>query len=82
MNITHVLINNSQLGKISKEQRAGQYDVWQTSLTNPDFAEYARGCGGHGATVTDAAGLDDAISAALAYDGPALVDVIADAALT
>jgi hypothetical protein len=38
MNITHVLLNNGQLGKIAKEQRAGEWDVWQTSLHNPDFA--------------------------------------------
>jgi thiamine pyrophosphate-dependent acetolactate synthase large subunit-like protein len=41
MNITHVLFDNHQLGRISKEQRAGEWDVWQTSLHNPDFAEYA-----------------------------------------
>jgi pyruvate oxidase len=32
MNITHVLLNNGQLGKIAKEQRAGEWDVWQTTL--------------------------------------------------
>ena len=37
MNITHVLLNNSSLGKISKEQRAGQFDVWQTGLHNPEL---------------------------------------------
>ena len=42
MNITHVLLNNAELGKISKEQRAGEFDVWQTSLSNPSFAAYAR----------------------------------------
>ncbi len=41
LDITHVLLNNGQLGKISKEQRAGEWDVWQTSLHNPDFAAYA-----------------------------------------
>ena len=41
MPITHVLLNNAQLGKISKEQRAAEWDVWQTSLHNPNFAEYA-----------------------------------------
>ena len=39
--ITHVLLNNCQLGKIAKEQRAAEWDVWQTSLHNPNFAEYA-----------------------------------------
>ncbi|MGI9645570.1 MAG: thiamine pyrophosphate-binding protein, partial [Ilumatobacteraceae bacterium] len=32
MNITHVLLNNGELGKISKEQRAANWEVWQTSL--------------------------------------------------
>ena len=82
MNITHVLLNNCQLGKISKEQRAAQYDVWQTGLTNPDFAAYAASCGGLGIRVSDASELDDAISQALAYEGPAMVEVITDAALT
>ena len=78
MNITHILLNNSELGKISKEQRAGEWDVWQTSLVNPNFAEYAKLCGAKGIQVTAARQLDDAISAALAHDGPALVEVIAD----
>ena len=55
LDITHVLLNNGQLGKISKEQRAGEWDVWQTSLHNPDFAAFARNCGAHGVRVTDAA---------------------------
>jgi len=81
MNITHILVNNSQLGKISKEQRAGEWDVWQTSLHNPNFAEYAKICGGFGVQVTDKENLDEAIATALAYEGPALVEVIADADL-
>ena len=48
MNITHILLNNNELGKISKEQRAGHWPVWQTSLQNPDFAEFAVNCGGLG----------------------------------
>ena len=48
MNITHVLLNNGQLGKIAKEQRAGEWDVWQTSLHNPDFSAFARNCGALG----------------------------------
>ena len=78
MNITHVLLNNSQLGKITKEQRAGEWDVWQTSLHNPDFAAYAQLCGAHGARVTRIQQLDDALTAAFAHNGPALIDVITD----
>ena len=81
MNITHVLLNNGQLGKISKEQRAGEWEVWQTSLHNPDFSRYAELCGALGIRVTDASQLDDALARAFAHDGPALVEVMTDADL-
>ncbi len=81
MNITHVLLNNGQLGKISKEQRAGEWDVWQTSLHNPDFSRYAELCGALGVRVTEAGGLDDALERGFAHDGPALVEVMTDAEL-
>ena len=78
MNITHVLLNNGQLGKISKEQRAGDWEVWQTSLHNPDFAEYAEICGALGIRVTDASQLDEAFTAAAAHHGPVLIEVLTD----
>lgn len=78
MNITHILLHNDQLGKISKEQRAGEWDVWQTSLHNPDFSEYAQNCGGFGIRVTRPDELDDAMTQALAYQGPALVEIMSD----
>ena len=81
MAITHVLLNNGQLGKISKEQRAGDWEVWQTSLHNPDFSRYAEICGALGIRVTAAAELDGALSRAAAHDGPALVEVMTDAEL-
>ncbi len=81
MDITHVLMNNAELGKISKEQRAGEWPVWQTALTNPDFAEFARSCGGMGMRVTDKADLERALKEAIAHDGPALVEVVTDAEL-
>ena len=81
MNITHVLLDNEQLGKITKEQRAAEMAVWQTSLVNPDFAAYAELCGARGIRVERRDELDAAIAEALAFDGPALVHVIADASL-
>jgi len=81
MNITHILLNNSELGKISKEQRAGEWPVWQTALHNPNFAEYASLCGGYGVRVEAAADLDAAMAEAIAVDGPALVEIIADGEL-
>ena len=81
MDITHVLLNNSQLGKISKEQLAGEWPIWQTALHNPSFASYARLCGGKGLKVTKLDQLDEALAEAIAHDGPALVEIITDAEL-
>jgi thiamine pyrophosphate-dependent acetolactate synthase large subunit-like protein len=81
MNITHVLLNNSELGKISKEQRAAHLDVWQTSVHNPSFAAFAELCGAHGARVETVDQLDGALAGALAHQGPALVEVVTDALL-
>jgi pyruvate oxidase len=78
MNITHVLLNNGQLGKISKEQRAGEWDVWQTALHNPDFSAFARNCGALGIRVTERDALDAALAEAVAHDGPAMVEVMTD----
>jgi len=78
MDITHVLLNNSELGKISKEQRAGEWPVWQTDLHNPSFAAYAKLCGGKGVRVTRSEQLKQAFDEALAHPGPALVEIITD----
>jgi thiamine pyrophosphate-dependent acetolactate synthase large subunit-like protein len=82
MDITHVLLHNGELGKISKEQRDGEWKVWQTSLHNPSFADYARICGGEGIRVERAEELADAFKAALSAKGPALVEVMTDPLLT
>jgi thiamine pyrophosphate-dependent acetolactate synthase large subunit-like protein len=78
MDITHVLLNNDELGKISKEQRSGRWPVWQTDLRNPDFAAYAELCGALGIRVTGRDELDAALAKALAHQGPSLVEVIGD----
>ncbi len=82
MPIRHVLLDNHELAKISKEQRAGEWEVWQTGLVNPDFADFARSCGAFGVTVDHLGELDDALAAAFAHDGPALVHVRADPLLS
>ncbi len=81
MNMTHVVMNNHELGKISKEQRTAEWEVWQTSLVNPDFAAMAELCGVKGFQVTKIEDLKPAFEAAFAYRGPALVEVITDAFL-
>jgi len=81
MNITHILMNNSELGKISKEQKAAEFEVWQTSLVNPSFAGFARSCGGMGERVKTREELDAALAKAIAHNGPSLVEIITDAEL-
>ena len=78
MDITLILLVNDELGKISKEQRGARYDVWQTSLHNPDFAEFAELSGGRGVRVGNASELDSAIRFALDHKGPSLVQIDAD----
>jgi pyruvate oxidase len=78
MDLTHVLLNDDELGKISKEQRTGGREVWETDLVNPGFAEYAENCGGHGVYVDDAANLDDVLQEAFDHDGPSLVEIPTD----
>ncbi|MDF1595379.1 MAG: thiamine pyrophosphate-binding protein [Acidimicrobiia bacterium] len=83
MPITHVLLNNSELGKISREQVGALRPIWGTSLVNPDFAEYARLCGARGWRVDRPEDLRQAITAALAVtDGPTLVEVTTTALAT
>jgi pyruvate oxidase len=77
MNITHIVLNNNELAKISREQVGAMRPVWQTSLVNPDFAAYADLCGGRGFRVTDPTELKDTLRTALAVEGvPSLVEVI------
>lgn len=81
MAIKHVLLNNNALGKIEKEQIAGDFPVWHTSLSNPDWAEYAELCGATGIRVDHRDQLDEALAALFAATGPALLCVQQDAAL-
>ena len=52
--------------------------MWQTTLHNPDFSAFARNCGALGIRVTDRSQLDAALAGAVAYDGPAMVEVMTD----
>ena len=78
MNITHILLNNEEFGKISKEQRGGHFPVWQTSLHNPNFAEFAELCGGKGIRVNHPDQMHEALTAGLAHDGPTIVEILTD----
>ncbi len=79
MNITCLVLNNGELGLISKEQReAGWQEAWETDLKNPDFSRYAKACGAFGVRVRKKGDLRRAIREALRHDGPAVVEVLND----
>lgn len=76
MPICHVVLNNAELGKISREQFGGLRPVWETSLVNPSFAAFAELCGGRGFRVTKREELTDTLAEALAVtDCPVIVEV-------
>ncbi|MFU8859290.1 MAG: thiamine pyrophosphate-dependent enzyme [Cyclonatronaceae bacterium] len=81
MPVKMVVLNNNELGKITKEQRAGGWEKWSTDLVNPDFAEYASSCGALGIKVTRIENLKDAFTRLFEHNGPALLEVCTDAAL-
>lgn len=78
MDITCVVINNSQLAKISQEERNVHMPVWETELKNPSFAEYSRECGAKGYFIDDVSYMDSVLEAAFAEDGPVIVEILAN----
>ena len=82
MNITHILLNNNELGKISKEQRDIRMPEWKTILSNPNFAKYANVCGGFGIRVNINEELEESVIKALNYAGPSIVEIMTDPLLT
>ncbi len=81
MPIKLIVLNNHELGKISKEQRAGEFDVWKTSLSNPNFSEYAVSCGAWGKRVEKESDLQAAMQALFDQPGPGVLEVITDVGL-
>ncbi len=81
MPIKLILLNNSELGKISKEQRAGEFDVWATALHNPNFSDYANSCGALGIRVEKKEDLASAMKKVMDHDGPAILEVMTDVSL-
>jgi thiamine pyrophosphate-dependent acetolactate synthase large subunit-like protein len=74
--ITHVVLNNGELAKISREQLGAVRPVWETALVNPSFASYAELCGARGFSVATADELRPALEAAFAVEhGPSLVEI-------
>ncbi len=81
MDVKLIIMNNFELGKISKEQRASDYPVWKTSLTNPDFAAFARSCGAVGLQAKSKRAVYEQMKALFNHHGPAVLEILTDPAL-
>jgi len=71
-----VVFNNSSLNFVELEMKAAGFVNFGTGLSNPDFAAVAEALGIKGIRVENAEDLEGAVAEALAYDGPALIDVV------
>jgi pyruvate dehydrogenase (quinone) len=71
-----VVFNNSSLGFVELEMKAAGILDFATDLVNPDFARLAESAGLLGLRVEKPEELRPALTQALGYDGPALVEVI------
>jgi pyruvate dehydrogenase (quinone) len=71
-----VVFNNGALGFIELEQRATGFLDFGTSFKNPNFATMAEAVGIRGIRIEDPADVEPGIAAALAHDGPVLIDAV------
>jgi pyruvate dehydrogenase (quinone) len=71
-----VVFNNGALGFIELEQKSTGFLNTGTELQNPNFAAMAEAVGVRGIRLEDAGDVEAGIAAALAHDGPVLVDAV------
>jgi thiamine pyrophosphate-dependent acetolactate synthase large subunit-like protein len=73
-----IVFNNSALGLITLEAESVGLVPFRQAIEfpNPDFAAFARACGGHGFTANEPGFLTAEINEALSVDGPAIVDCV------
>jgi len=73
-----VIYNNSAFGLITLEAESVGLPAFRKGIEfpNPDFAAFARACGGYGFKATQPGELKQAISEAMSADGPAIVDAV------
>jgi pyruvate dehydrogenase (quinone) len=75
-----IINNNGSLGQILWEQMVLGYPEFGVRFPQPvaNFAAWATACGGYGAKVDNPKKVASAIKDALAFDGPAIVDIDVD----
>jgi pyruvate dehydrogenase (quinone) len=71
-----IVFNNSSLNFVELEMKAAGVVNFGTELKNPNFAAVAEAMGIFGRRVEQPGDLEQAVTDALAHDGPALVDVV------
>ncbi|MEY9137881.1 thiamine pyrophosphate-dependent acetolactate synthase large subunit-like protein [Bradyrhizobium diazoefficiens] len=71
-----VVFNNGVLGFVALEMKAAGFVDTNVDLQNPDFAAMARVMGIFAKRVEDPGELPGAVKEMLAYNGPALLDVV------
>jgi pyruvate dehydrogenase (quinone) len=70
-----IVYKNDALAFVELEMKAAGVVDFTTDLRNPNFAKIAEGAGLLGLTAETADQVEPAIAQALAYEGPALVEV-------
>jgi pyruvate dehydrogenase (quinone) len=71
-----VVFNNGSLGFVELEQKSTGFLSTGTDLKNPNFAAMAEAVGVRGIRLEDAGDVEAGIAAALAHNGPVLVDAV------
>ena len=73
-----LIFNNSELSFVKMEMEEAGYakNTDALKLTNPDFVEYAKSCGGDGIKVTEASQIENAFKLALLSDKPFIIDAV------
>ena len=71
-----VVFNNSTLGFVAMEMKAGGYLEAGTDLAPTDFAAIARGAGIYGVRIELSENIEPALREAFAHPGPAVIDVV------
>jgi pyruvate dehydrogenase (quinone) len=70
------VFNNGALGFIELEQKSTGFLDFGTDFKNPNFAAMAEAVGIRGVRLEHPADVNDGIAAALAHDGPVLIDAV------
>ena len=71
-----VVFNNGTLGFVELEQKSTGFLEFGTEFKNPNFAAMAEAVGIRGIRLEKPNDVDDGMAAALAHDGPVLVDAV------